>query len=116
MEFTCKNHCGKHLAAALLIAAGLAVTFSTFTGEAAAARGDKVYENAWACSTLFSRVPIKVVNGDNRETATCLGEGKKGRQPMSRAEAWELCREQFDTSTQFIAWTSKGWHCRYYPR
>ncbi|MGE0238843.1 MAG: hypothetical protein AB7F09_09730 [Parvibaculaceae bacterium] len=87
-----------------------------FTGEATAARGDKIYENAWACSTLFSRLPIKVLNGGDREKAICLGEGKKGRPPMSRAEAWELCREQFDTTTQLIAWTSKGWHCRYYPR
>jgi hypothetical protein len=57
-----------------------------------------------------------VVNGADRETATCLGEGKSGRTPMSRGEAWSLCREQFNTTTQFVSWTSKGWHCRFYPR
>ena len=84
--------------------------------EAAAARGDKIYESAWACSTLYSRAPIRVLKGDDIETAICLGEGKKGRPPMSRADAWDLCKEQFDTSSQFVAWTGKGWHCRYYPR
>src|SRR5262249_23952869 len=111
-----KNHCPNGLAVASLFVGGLASGFLAFAGEAVAGRGDKIYENAWACSTLFSRMPIKVQNGDDRETAICLGEGKAGRKPMSRGEAWELCRDQFDTTTQFIAWTSKGWHCRFYPR
>lgn len=97
--------------------AGSLITGSLFVaGEAAAARGDKIYENAWACSTLYSRAPIKVLNGGDIETAICLGEGKKGHPPMSRADAWDLCKEQFDTTSQFLAWTGKGWHCRYYPR
>lgn len=100
----------------MLFAGGLLVTPLLFADEAAAARGDKVYENAWACSTLFSRTPIRVQNGDDPKSAICLGEGKKGRPPMSRADAWDLCKEQFDTTSQFIAWTGKGWHCRYYPR
>ena len=47
----------------------------------ALARDDevKLSGRAWACSTLYSRYPIKVLNGENRETALCLGEGKKGR-------------------------------------
>ncbi|WP_162918316.1 hypothetical protein [Taklimakanibacter deserti] len=108
-----ENHRRMRLTAAAFF---LAAALSSFTGEAAAARGDKIYDHAWACSTLYSRAPIKVLNGDDPETATCLGEGKKGRPPMSRGDAWSLCREQFDTTTQFINWTSKGWHCRYYPR
>jgi hypothetical protein len=110
-----KNHCRRGLAAALFFAGSLA-GFLMFAGHAAAARGDKIYENAWACSTLYSRMPVRVVNGADRETATCLGEGKSGRTPMSRGEAWSLCREQFNTTTQFVSWTSKGWHCRFYPR
>ncbi|MGE0005260.1 MAG: hypothetical protein AB7S92_06680 [Parvibaculaceae bacterium] len=106
----------RRLAAAPLLAAGLAAGLLASADEAAAERGDKMYENAWACSTLFSRMPIRVRNAGDPQAATCLGEGKKGRQPMSRSEAWELCHEQFDTTTQFIAWTSKGWNCRYYPR
>ena len=111
-----ENHFRKGLATALFFAGSLAAGFLIFTGHAIAARGDKIYENAWACSTLYSRMPVRVVNGDNRETAICLGEGKAGRTPMSRGEAWALCREQFDTTTQFVSWTSKGWHCRFYPR
>jgi hypothetical protein len=100
----------------LLCAASLAAGLAAFAGDAAAERGDKIYERAWACSTLYSRLPTKVANGDDAATATCVGEGKAGHKPMSRAEAWELCRDQFDTTTQFIAWTSKGWLCRFYPR
>jgi hypothetical protein len=81
-----------------------------------AARDEKLSDQAWACSTLYSRYPIKVLNGSDRETALCLGEGKKGRSPMSRAEAFELCREQFDATSLLLNWTSKGWHCRYYGR
>jgi hypothetical protein len=81
------------------------------------AAGDtKLNEQAWACSTLYSRYPIKVANGSDREMALCLGEGKRGRKPMSRAEAFELCRDQFDATSLLINWTSKGWHCRYYGR
>jgi hypothetical protein len=105
-----------NVVAASFFGGGLAAGILTFTVEAGAARGDKIYESAWACSTLFSRTPIKVLNSDDQKSAICIGEGKKGRTPMSRSEAWELCREQFDTTTQFIAWTSKGWHCRYNPR
>jgi hypothetical protein len=112
----CKNQYRKGFSAASFFAGSLAASLLAFAGHAAAARGDKIYENAWACSTLYSRMPMRVLNGDQRETATCLGEGKAGRKPMSRSEAWELCREQFNTTTQFIAWTSKGWHCRFYPR
>jgi hypothetical protein len=114
MNHGCKNHCRKGLALASLLAAGLAVAFLALAGEAAAARGDRMYSIAWACSTLYSRAPVKVLNSDNRETALCVGEAKKGRTPMSREEAWSLCREQFDTMNQFLDWTSKGWRCRYY--
>jgi hypothetical protein len=76
----------------------------------------KLNDQAWGCSTLFSRYPIKVLNGGDSETAVCLGEGKKGRKAMSRSEAYELCREQFDATTLLIRWTSKGWNCRYYGR
>jgi hypothetical protein len=106
-----KNRSRTGLAAALL-AAGCAA----LGAPAAAERGDKIYENAWACSTLYGRMPMKVANGDDAKTAICLGEGKIGHQPMSRSEAWQLCRDQFDTTTQFVAWTSKGWQCRFYPR
>lgn len=84
----------------------------------ALARDDevKLSGRAWACSTLYSRYPIKVLNGDNRETALCLGEGKKGRAPMSRSDAFDLCREQFDATSLLVNWTSKGWQCRYYGR
>jgi hypothetical protein len=116
MHHPAENHRWTSLTAALLFTASVMIGFISATKEAAAERGDRVYEQAWACSTLFSRYPIKVRNSDESETATCLGEGKEGRRPMSRSEAWELCHEQFDTTSQFIAWTSKGWHCRYYPR
>ena len=111
-----ENHHLGGLVVASLFAGSLAMSFLALAGEAAAGRGDKIYENAWACSTLYSRTAIKVLNGNDVETAVCVGEGKSGRTPMSRSEAWELCRDQFDTTTQFIAWTNKGWHCRFYPR
>lgn len=76
----------------------------------------KLDNYAWACSTLYSRYPIKVLNGEDREKALCLGEGKKGRKPMSRSEAFDLCREQFNTTSLLVNWTSKGWRCRYYGR
>jgi hypothetical protein len=116
MHHHAENHRRTGLRAASLFTASLVVGLAFVTNEAAAERGDRVYEHAWACSTLFSRYPIKVRNSDASETAVCLGEGKEGRPPMSRSEAWELCHEQFDTTSQFISWTSKGWHCRYYPR
>src|SRR5262245_29868618 len=116
MDHGRKNHCRNGLVVASLFAGGLLLGFLPLAGKATAARGDKIYESAWACSTLYSRAPIKVLNGDDQETAVCVGEGKKGRSPMSRSEAWELCRDQFDTTTQFIAWTSGGWRCRFYPR
>jgi hypothetical protein len=109
-----KNHCHKALVVAALLIASLAAAFLGLSGKAAAERGDRMYDIAWACSTLYSRAPIKVLNSDDRETALCQGEGKGGRKPMSRSEAWELCREQFDTINQFLDWTSKGWRCRYY--
>ncbi len=111
-----ENHCRNGFVVASLLAGSLAAAFLSLAGEATAARGDKIYENAWACSTLYSRAPIRVLNGGDSETAICLGEGKKGRSPMSRSEAWQLCRDQFDTTTQFISWTSNGWRCRFYPR
>lgn len=113
MEWYPKNQCRLALATTALFATGLVVGLMSFVGEALAARGDRLIEQAWACSTLYSRAPIKVVNGDSRETALCLGEGKRGRQPMSRSEAWELCREQFDATTALVAWTGGGWLCRY---
>lgn len=116
MDHGCKNHRRQNFALAWLFAATLAGTFLALPGEAAAERGDKMYDIAWACSTLYSRVPVKVLNSDDRETALCQGEGKGGRKPMSRSEAWELCREQFDTRNQFLDWTSKGWRCRYYAQ
>jgi hypothetical protein len=111
-----ENHRRKDLVVALFFAGSLAAGLFSVAGEAAAAGGDKIYQHAWACSTLYSRAPIKVLNGDDLGTAICLGEGKKGRTPMSRGDAWDLCREQFDTTSQFVNWTSKGWNCRYYPR
>jgi hypothetical protein len=84
--------------------------------SAATAKDAQLSEQAWACSTLYSRHPVKVVNGSDRDAALCLGEGKRGRQPMSRAEAFELCRDQFDATSLILNWTSKGWHCRYYGR
>jgi hypothetical protein len=116
MRHHAENHRWIGLRAASLCMASLVVGLAFVTKEAVAERGDRVYEQAWACSTLFSRYPIKVRNSDESETAICLGEGRQARPPMSRSEAWELCHEQFDTTTQFISWTSKGWHCRYYPR
>lgn len=108
-----------HLAAAnaVMLAFGIGVGLAFFAGEAAASfKDDKLSDQAWACSTLYSRYPIKVLNGKERETAVCLGEGKKGRKPMSRGEAYELCREQFYATSLLVNWTSKGWRCRYYGR
>ena len=101
--------------ALLLLGTGLALAFS---GGRALARDDdvKLSGRAWACSTLYSRYPIKVQNGESRETALCLGEGKTGRKPMTRPEAYELCRDQFDATSLLVNWTSKGWQCRYYGR
>lgn len=110
-----KNQYRMTLAAAPLLAGALLAGLSFFAGEALA-RDDKLVEQAWACSTLYSRNPIKVLNGGSRETALCLGEGKKGRKPMSRGEAWELCREQFDAMSVLVAWTGRGWNCRYHVR
>jgi hypothetical protein len=104
------------VARALILTLGLGVGISFVSGEARASKDDKLSEQAWACSTLFSRYPIRVSNGEDDETALCLGEGKKGRKPMSRSEAFELCREQFNATSLLIDWTSKGWHCRYYGR
>lgn len=104
-------------AKAALLLLGLGVGLSVPTGDAAAKDQDvKLDQLAWACSTLYSRYPIKVLNGEDRETALCLGEGKKGRTPMSRPEAFDLCREQFNASSLLVNWTSKGWRCRYYGR
>jgi hypothetical protein len=116
MDGPIENHWRTGTAKTLFFAVSLVAGLSSGTGAATAARGDKIYEHAWACSTLYSRAPIKVLNSEDRATAICLGEGKKGRTPMARSDAWELCREQFDTTSQFIDWTSKGWHCRFYPR
>jgi hypothetical protein len=99
-------------AAIFALASGIAVLSLT----SAAARDVKLDDQAWACSTLYSRQPIKVANGGDRKMALCLGEGKKGRKPMSRAEAFELCREQFDATSLLLNWTSKGWRCRFYGR
>ena len=99
--------------AAMAFCAGL----SFVTREAEARDWDpKLNDQAWACSTLYSRSPIKVINSEDSATAICLGEGKKGRKAMSRSEAYELCREQFDATTLMLSWTSKGWRCRYYGR
>jgi len=84
--------------------------------DAAAKDWDTKLDQAWGCSSLFSPYPIKVRNGEDSAAALCLGEGKKGRKPMTRSEAFELCREQFNATTVLIRWTSKGWHCRYYGR
>lgn len=100
-----------------LVAGGLLAVLLLSTGEARAAQGnDNLTGQAWACSSLFTRYPVKVRNSDDIETAVCLGEGQSGRMPMSRSEAWELCREQFNTTTLLLAWTGRGWHCRYYDR
>lgn len=104
------------LRAALLLSR-VGVSLSLPLAEAQAKDWDiKMDQQAWACSTLYSRHPIKVLNGGDRETAVCLGEGKKGRKPMSRSEAFNLCRDQFNASSLLVNWTSKGWRCRYYGR
>ena len=101
------------LTAALAVSAGM----SLIADRAEARDWDpKLNDTAWACSTLYSRYPIKVQNGGDSSTAICLGEGKKGRKAMSRSEAYELCRDQFNATTLLINWTSKGWRCRYYGR
>jgi hypothetical protein len=100
------------LGIAVVLCAGLPF----LTGIAAAKDWDTKFEQAWGCSSLFSPYPIKVSNGGDSATALCMGEGKKGRKPMTRSEAFELCREQFNASTLFIRWTSKGWNCRYHGR
>ena len=108
-----------HLAVAkvALFAFATGAGLSFLAGQAPARDWDpKLNDQAWACSTLYSRYPIKVLNGGDSATAICLGEGKKGRKAMSRSEAYELCREQFDATTLLIRWTSKGWNCRYYGR
>ncbi len=104
----------RRVALVLVLCAG-----PSLVSHAALAREEhdvKLSDQAWACSTLYSRYPIKVVNGADRDKALCLGEGKSGRKPMSRSEAWELCRDQFDATSLLIDWTSKGWRCRYYGR
>lgn len=104
-------------AKAALLLLGMGFGLSMPAGEAVAKDWDmKLDQQAWACSTLYSRYPIKVLNGQDRETALCLGEGKKGRKPMSRPDAFDLCREQFNASSLLVNWTSKGWRCRYYGR
>lgn len=101
--------------AACILVVGLGLSF---VASAAAANGwdARLHDQAWACSTLFSHYPIKILNGGDNDTAVCLGEGKKGRKPMSRSEAFDLCRDQFNATSLLINWTSKGWHCRYYGR
>jgi hypothetical protein len=74
----------------------------------------KLDERAWACSASYSRFPLNVLNGKDREAAICVGEGR--RKPMSRAEAYNRCRAQFGATSLLINWTSKGWLCRYYGR
>lgn len=113
-----KRHQENHRRNAALVAVlALCAGLSSIAQEAQARDHEvKLSDQAWGCSTLFSHYPIKVLNGTERETAVCLGEGHKGRQPMSRAEAFELCREQFNATSLLINWTSKGWHCRYYGR
>ena len=105
----------RYLVAAKLVLV-LAETGLAPDGAAARENDIKLDQQAWGCSTLFSHYPIKTVNGEDRETALCLGEGKKGRKPMSRAEAFDLCREQFNATSLMIRWTSRGWNCRYYGR
>jgi hypothetical protein len=105
------------VARAVILVIGIGTGLSFVAGDAPARDWDpKLNDQAWGCSTLFSQYPIKVLNGEDSETAICLGEGKKGRKAMSRSEAYELCREQFDATTLLIRWTSKGWNCRYYGR
>lgn len=100
-----------------LLLLGMGVGLSWSADDAAARDQDvKLDQQAWACSTLYSRYPIKVLNGEDRETAICLGEGKKGRTPMVRSDAFDLCREQFNASSLLVNWTSKGWRCRFYGR
>lgn len=70
----------------------------------------KLDQEAFACAGSYSRYPAKVLNGKNRDAATCAG----GRRPMSRSEAYERCRSQFSATSLLLNWTSKGWRCRYY--
>jgi hypothetical protein len=109
----------RHLAIRIFVVAfGMIVGSSMLiTGDARARDWDpKLNDTAWACSTLYSHYPIRVVNSEDSSTALCMGEGKKGRRAMSRGEAYELCREQFNDTTLMVGWTSKGWRCRYYGR
>jgi hypothetical protein len=117
MESSSKNHVCRAFAVTFIFVAALCAGLPFVASKVQARDNEvKLSDQAWACSTLFSRYPIKVLNGEERETAICLGEGHKGRQPMSRAEAFELCREQFNATSLLINWTSKGWNCRYYGR
>ena len=114
-----ERHRQNHLHRLAALAAMLSVCAAMpFIADRAEARDwdPKLNDTAWACSTLYSRYPIKVQNGGDSSTAVCLGEGKKGRKAMSRNEAYELCRDQFDATTLLVMWTSKGWRCRYYGR
>ena len=106
----------RHLA--ILASLGMIVGSSMLITNDVLARDwdPKLNDTAWACSTLYSRYPIKVVNSEDSATALCMGEGKKGRKAMSRNEAYELCRDQFNATTLLVMWTSKGWRCRYYGR
>lgn len=104
-------------AKAALFLAGVGGSLSLQLAAAHAKDWDVKLDNqAWACSTLYSRYPIKVLNGEDREKAVCLGEGKKGRKPMSRSEAFDLCREQFNTTSLLVNWSRNGWRCRFYGR
>jgi hypothetical protein len=75
-------------------------------------RDRKLDQEAWACSGSYRAYPAKVLNGKDRETAICVGEGK--RKPMARSEAYNRCRQQFSATSLLINWTSQGWRCRYY--
>jgi hypothetical protein len=96
---------------AILIGVGVVVLSTN-----ASARGwdEKLDGRAWACSGPYSPFPLNVLNGKDRASAICAGEGK--RKPMPRAEAYDRCRKQFSATSLLINWTSKGWLCRYYGR
>jgi hypothetical protein len=82
------------------------------TSASAQFHDNKLDQYAWACSGSYSSSPAKVLNGKDRETATCLSEGK--RKPMPRSDAYDRCRKQFSATSLMLSWTRNGWYCRYH--
>jgi hypothetical protein len=89
---------------ALFISVGL---IGLSSGAPAQFHDDKLDQYAWACSGSYSSSPSKVLNGKDRETATCLSRGK--RKPMQRSEAYNRCRKQFSASSLMVMGIKAWW-------